>query len=79
LRKLSRQGKTIIATVHQPGSDTFALFDRLILLQDGNMAYQGKAKESVAYFASIGKKCRITQNPADFYMKILAVDYPKEE
>jgi hypothetical protein len=42
------------------------------------MVYQGYTKDSVAYFAGIGKRCRVTQSPADFYMKILAVDYPKE-
>lgn len=77
LRKLSRQGKTIIATIHQPGSDTFALFDKLILLQDGHMVYQGTAKDSASYFGSIGYQCKRTQNPADYYMRILSVNYPK--
>lgn len=30
---------TIICTIHQPSAETFALFDRLLLLQDGKQIY----------------------------------------
>jgi ABC-type multidrug transport system ATPase subunit len=40
LRKLAReQGKTICATIHQPSSEAFAFFDRLILMCDGNIVF----------------------------------------
>ena len=40
LRKLAReQGKTICATIHQPSSQAFAFFDRLILMCDGHIVY----------------------------------------
>jgi ABC-type multidrug transport system ATPase subunit len=40
LNRLARkEGKTIISTIHQPSSQAFALFDRLILMQDGNIVY----------------------------------------
>jgi ABC-type multidrug transport system ATPase subunit len=51
LKKFARdRGKTVIATIHQPSSQAFNLFDRLILMQDGHIVYQGLASESAAYF-----------------------------
>lgn len=39
LNKLARQGKTVIATIHQPNSESFFYFDRLILMMDGNIVF----------------------------------------
>ena len=39
LKKLARSGKTVISTIHQPSSESFLLFDRLILMCDGNCVY----------------------------------------
>lgn len=51
LSKLAHeQGKTIISTIHQPSSEAFAYFDRLILMADGYIVYQGLANESSRYF-----------------------------
>lgn len=65
----SRLGKTIIATIHQPSSSTFALFDRLLLLMEGYPIYQGKAKEAVDYFDKIGFHIPTYANPADYFLK----------
>ncbi|RWW14614.1 hypothetical protein GW17_00021603 [Ensete ventricosum] len=34
-------GRTVLASIHQPGSDVFALFDDLCLLSDGKTVYFG--------------------------------------
>jgi ABC-type multidrug transport system ATPase subunit len=40
MRNLARKrGKTIITTIHQPSSESFAMFDRLILMCDGYIVY----------------------------------------
>ena len=39
LRRLSREGKTVISTIHQPSSNAFMLFDRLMLMCDGHIVY----------------------------------------
>lgn len=36
LRNEARNGMTVIATIHQPSGEVFQLFDRLVVLQDGN-------------------------------------------
>jgi ABC-type multidrug transport system ATPase subunit len=47
LKKLTAKGKTIICTIHQPASDTFALFDSVMLIADGRLAYMGRAAEQL--------------------------------
>lgn len=39
LKQLAGKGKTVISTIHQPSSEAFALFDRLILMCDGFVVY----------------------------------------
>jgi ABC-type multidrug transport system ATPase subunit len=34
-----KKGKTVVATIHSPNSQAFALFDRLYLLMDGYCVY----------------------------------------
>lgn len=80
LKKLAReQGKTICATIHQPSSQAFAFFDRIILMCDGHIVYQGMATESTNYFKSMGYKVRQFDNPTDVFMRILSINYPKNE
>lgn len=79
LRNQARKGRTVIATIHQPSSDSFLLFDSLILMIDGYIIYQGQASRITAYFKKIGFPCPRFSNPADFYMRILSVEYPKTE
>ena len=79
LKSLARRGKTIISTIHQPSSESFLEFDRLLLMSDGYCVYQGEAKQSAKYFRNMGFRMPKFSNPADTYMRILAVGYPKTQ
>lgn len=58
LKRFARnEGKTVIATIHQPSSQAFAMFDRLIFMMDGNIAYQGYACQLAPYFAKLNHPC----------------------
>lgn len=70
-------GKTIIATIHQPSSAAFYYFDRLLLMADGNIVYQGLANRAPRYFDQIGYNVGKFANPADIFMRIISVNYPK--
>ncbi len=51
LHDLALKGKLIIAVVHQPSSEIFKLFDRIIILDHGGyMTYFGNPVESIIYF-----------------------------
>lgn len=57
LKQLSLKGKLVFVVIHQPSSEIFKMFDRLLVLdQGGYMVYNGPPVESLIYFKnSIGK------------------------
>ncbi|CAG9325641.1 unnamed protein product [Blepharisma stoltei] len=78
----ARKGRTVMSTIHQPSTSIFDKFDRLVLLAEGHLVYQGKARDSTKYFAKIGYECPKLMNPADYYMRLLHVvdrKHPTEE
>lgn len=51
LKDLTRKGKLLFIVIHQPSSDIFKMFDRLIILDTGGyMIYNGNPVESIEYF-----------------------------
>jgi len=79
LSKLSKMGKTIICTIHQPSSQLFSMFDKLLLLAEGQTAYLGDAHKAKGFFSSIQYPCPQDYNPADHFVQVLAVLPGKEE
>ncbi|XP_060198514.1 ABC transporter G family member 22-like isoform X1 [Lycium barbarum] len=70
LHNISRAGKTVVTTIHQPSSRLFSRFDKLILLGQGNSLYFGKASEAMLYFSSIGCSPLRAMNPAEFLIDL---------
>lgn len=48
-------------------------------MADGNIVYQGIANKAPLYFKTIGFKFGKYANPADIFMKVLSINYPKRE
>lgn len=44
----------VIASIHQPSTTTFELFDKLLLLSKGKVAYNGPVSGIKDYFAGLG-------------------------
>ncbi|CAG2116672.1 unnamed protein product, partial [Medioppia subpectinata] len=38
---MASEGRTIVCTIHQPSSQVFALFDHILLMADGRVAFMG--------------------------------------
>ncbi|RKP27887.1 LOW QUALITY PROTEIN: hypothetical protein SYNPS1DRAFT_32331 [Syncephalis pseudoplumigaleata] len=71
LRTLARDyRRTIVFTIHQPRSDIYAMFDRLVLLADGWLVYSGNAHGARNHFAQAGHPCPLGYNVADFLVDI---------
>jgi len=71
-RLAHRLGRTVIATIHQPSSEIFALFDDLLILAAGGIVYYGAASQAVEYFSRQGFPCPPFTNPADYlFMQVL--------
>ncbi|KAM4779944.1 broad substrate specificity ATP-binding cassette transporter ABCG2 isoform 4-T5 [Cyanocitta cristata] len=74
LKRMSKQGKTIIFSIHQPRYSIFRLFDNLTLLAAGRVLYHGPAQHAIQYFQSIGYQCEPYNNPADFFLDVINGD-----
>lgn len=74
LKNLSQQGRTIIQTIHQPNSETFRCFDKLMLLAQGQIIYFNDKDKAVDYFSKIGFPCPELSNPADYFMSIMSIE-----
>ncbi|XP_044734552.1 protein scarlet [Chrysoperla carnea] len=79
LNTLASQGKTIICTIHQPSSQIFAMFDQLILLTEGRIAFMGHSEQALDFFEKQGYECPKNYNPSDFFIKIIATTPGSEE
>jgi ABC-type multidrug transport system ATPase subunit/uncharacterized tellurite resistance protein B-like protein/ABC-type multidrug transport system permease subunit len=54
LRDITLKGKLIFTVIHQPSSEIFKMFDKIIILdQDGCMAYFGNPIDAVIYFKTL--------------------------
>lgn len=66
-----KEQKTIIITIHQPSSQIFYLFDKLLLLSRGEMMYFGSIQQVLPYMHRFNYTMQhISYNPADFLMEI---------
>ncbi|KAL4474979.1 hypothetical protein ABPG74_001675 [Tetrahymena malaccensis] len=71
-RYAQNKNKTVIFTIHQPSSDIWNMFDRILLMVEGRFIYQGPGNNNIInHFASIGFKCPKFSNPADYLMSIM--------
>jgi ABC-type multidrug transport system ATPase subunit len=51
LKELARKGKLLFIVIHQPSSDIFKMFDKLIILDTGGyLIYNGNPIDSIQYF-----------------------------
>eukprot|EP01101_Sappina_pedata_P009749 TRINITY_DN578_c0_g2_i1.p1 TRINITY_DN578_c0_g2~~TRINITY_DN578_c0_g2_i1.p1 ORF type:complete len:617 (-),score=196.94 TRINITY_DN578_c0_g2_i1:156-2006(-) len=67
----STRNKTIVVTIHQPSTDVFNLFDKLVILARGDMIYNGRTDNVINYFAGIGYQCPTFVNPSEFIMDLV--------
>ena len=60
--------RTVVATIHQPSSEVFQLFDDSILLSNGRTVYNGPTSNLQEHFAKAGYPIPPGHNPADHTM-----------
>lgn len=60
LKEQAYRGRLVIATIHQPGSDIYKMFDRILILDKGGyLVFHGNPTETVVWF----KKSASLANP----------------
>ncbi|XP_048579141.1 protein white-like [Nematostella vectensis] len=79
LQKMAAQGRTVVCTIHQPSSEVFAMFDSLLLLAEGRVAFHGPTFQAITAFSDLGYSCPPNFNPADYFVHTLAIVPGDEE
>jgi ABC-type multidrug transport system ATPase subunit len=55
VRDIAKKYKVlVVASIHQPSTTTFELFDKLMLLSRGKVCYNGPVRKVKDYFAGLG-------------------------
>lgn len=78
LKSVAEHGNTVLFTIHQPSSNIFSTFDRLILLNKGQVMHQGDVKAIARDFDRCGHAVPPQYNPADWIIDV-AQGYTLEE
>lgn len=79
VREIARKHKIlVIASIHQPSTTTFSLFDSLLLLSLGKTAYSGPVEGIQTYFSSIGFEMPLFMNPAEYVIQLVNTDFSRD-
>ncbi|XP_036828768.1 broad substrate specificity ATP-binding cassette transporter ABCG2b isoform X3 [Oncorhynchus mykiss] len=75
LHRLSRSGKTIVFSIHQPRYSIFSRFDHLTLMHRGELVYAGAAGKALSYFTDLD----VTNGEAQSTLDITSFNYDDKE
>lgn len=79
IRKNAQKHRLIvIASIHQPSTTTYEVFDQLVLLSSGQACYNGRANQASAYFARIGYQMPVHFNPAEYLLDLVNTDFSND-
>ena len=62
--------RTTLVTLYQAGEQIYELMDKVIVIDEGRMLYQGPAKEAKQYFVNLGLYCPDRETTADFLTSV---------
>ena len=67
----------VIASIHQPSTSVFAMFDKLLLLSQGSTAYSGPVTEVQPFFEACGFPIPLYTNPAEHIIDLVNTDFAR--
>lgn len=79
LKLLSRQGRTIVCTIHQPSASIFQLFDLVYVLANGDCLFHGATSQLVPYLENVKLPCPVYHNPADYVIELACGEYGEDK
>ncbi|CAG9834805.1 unnamed protein product [Diabrotica balteata] len=79
LKAMAQNGKTVICTIHQPSSELYVLFDKIMLMTEGLTGFMGTREDADGFFKSMEARCPRNYNPADYFIKLLSIIPDREE
>ena len=77
LERLTRQGMTIVLTIHQPRPEVFSIFDRVIVMVKGAIVFDSSPVIAVGHFLGLasempGVSAIEGANPADLLLDVVS-------
>lgn len=63
-------GKATLLTLYQASNAIYELMDKVLLIDEGRMLFQGPAKDAKRYFEDLGYECADMQTTSDFLTSI---------
>eukprot|EP00250_Pteridium_aquilinum_P019927 c24628_g3_i1 orf=640-2622(+) len=79
LRTLSKSGRTLLVSIHQPSSEVFELFHHLCLLSSGQTIYFGERLRAQQFFEDAGFSCPPFRNPSDHFLWVINSDFEETD
>lgn len=71
LKKFTKEGISIVVSIHHPSQEVFRLFDKVMFLSNGETIFYGKRNEIRPYFKKLGYKTTKDMNTADYVMSLI--------
>jgi ABC-type multidrug transport system ATPase subunit/branched-subunit amino acid transport protein len=71
MRSLAVERMTLISSIHQPSSKIFYSFDKLVLLADGRIVYNGSPQKCMHHLSTLKFVPDADYNPADYLMDLV--------
>jgi hypothetical protein len=65
----------VIASIHQPATSTYLLFDQVLLLSEGKTVYLGSPASSQQYFDSLGYPHDPFLSPPEHMLQLVNTDF----
>lgn len=62
--------RTTLVTLYQAGEQIYELMDKVLVIDDGRMVFQGPANEAKQYFLDLGLYCAERETTADFLTSV---------
>lgn len=69
----------VIASIHQPSTTTFELFDKLLVLSEGKQHYFGPVTALGSFFTFLGYPMPVQMNPAEFVLEATNIDFAVDQ
>ncbi|POM73789.1 ABCG transporter ABC Superfamily [Phytophthora palmivora] len=75
ISSLTKGGRTIICTIHQPSSLVYEMFTNVVILTAGQTVYFGPRTKMINHFASLGYNCPPYQDPVEYFIDLANTDF----
>ncbi|KAL0931003.1 ABC transporter [Colletotrichum truncatum] len=75
----SRCNLIVIASIHQPSTSTFNLFDKLLLLSGGKTHYFGAVSNVGSYYETMGMPIPMQVNPSEHLLELVNIDFARDK